>query len=171
MEELEKLFKKPETIKEKLEDLWFTITYCFPRDVRDFWRSLKCFFHNLKRYRWMLWNDCDFDFGYLDEIIYMKLEFMANYFRTSRIVVNEEKIYDEICLAIKLAKIFMEKEETDYTGYINDRNIRRFNSSFNEHIYKDRPDIYKTILKDLRRLKARHCFYRLLEEKARNWWD
>ena len=182
MKELEELLKKPETFKEKIKDFWFTISYCYPRDIRDFWWGLKRFFRNLKRYRNILWNDNDFDFGYLDEMILTKLEFMARYFRTARIAEGTEKTYEEICWAIRLGRIFMEKENFgdeskgeyifDFPGYVNIKNIKRFYPKFKDYdrLEKDK-NFRKMILTELRKQKAKNCFHKLLRDKEQTWWD
>lgn len=182
MEELEELLKKPETFKEKIKDFWFTISYCYPRDIRDFWWGLKRFFRNLKRYRNILWNDNDFDYGYLDEMILTKLEFMARYFRTARIAEGTEKVYEEICWAIRLGRIFMEKENFgdeskgeyifEFPGYVNIKNIKRFYPRFKDYdrLEKDK-NFRKMILTELRKQKAKNCFHKLLRDKEQTWWD
>lgn len=174
MDELKDLLKEPETFKEKIKDIWFTISYCYPRDIRDFWWGIKRFFRNIWRYRHILRSDNDWDFGYLEMIIMTKLEFMAKYFRTSRIVVSSEKIYEEICLAIRLGKIFMDDYDycEDYSGYVNIKNIKRFYPKFDEYQRLEEDEKFrKMIITELRKEKAKYCFYNLLKYKEEKWWD
>lgn len=182
MDELEKLLKKPETFKEKVRDLWFTISYCYPRDIRDFWWGIRNFFRNLWRYREILWEDHDWDFGYLDEMILTKLEFMAKYFRVARIAEGTEKTYEEICLAIRLGRIFMEKENFgdeskgeyifDFPGYVNTKNLNRFLPGFKDYQRLEEDEKYRgMMLTELRKQKAKNCFHKLLRDKEQTWWD
>lgn len=177
MEELNKLFKKPETFKEKLEDLWFDISYYYPHEIRDFWWNLKAFFRNLCKYKSILWRDHDFDFGYLEEIILTKLEYMARYFRTARIVVGEERYYEQINWALKIGKIAFGREDFGegiyfFPGYVNLKTIKRFIPNFNEHDRLETDHKFREIIKDtLRKRKAKALFYRILRDYSENWWD
>ena len=174
---------KPETLKEKLEDLWFYISCFYPRKIRDGWWALLRFFRNLKRYWKVLWEDNDFDQGYLEELILKKLSFMADYFREARIVVDEEEIYHQINLALRVGKIAFdispEEDNPDeyggeygfsYLGYVNTRNYKRFWPCIEESGFKD-PKMGMDYKTELRRLKAKHLFYRILTVYSSRWWD
>ena len=177
MDELNKLFKKPDTFKENLEELWFDISYYYPHEIRDFWWNLKAFFRNLGKYKSILWRDHDFDFGYLEEIILTKLEYMAKYFRTARIVVGEERYYEQINWALKIGKIAFDREDFGegiyfFPGYVNLKTIKRFMPNFNEHDRLETDPKFREIIKDtLRKRKARVLFYRILRDYSENWWD
>lgn len=135
--------------------------------VSELWYGTCRFFQNTWKYRRNLWIDQDWDFGFLDELVLTKLESMARYFRTAEIVEGEIKTYNEICLAIKLLKIVMEKEdELYYRGYVNHSNFRRFYPR--EIKFDIDPIIIST---ELRRRKAKHCLHLLLCEKEESWWD
>ena len=158
-------------MNEKLKDLWDDIIYYYPKRIKNLWISLKTFIRNTWRYRRILLNDNDFDFGYLEDIILQKLEFMAKYFRTARIVEGEEKYYEEINLCLKIGKIAFEKEEDfNEEKYINIRNSKRFIK-----VTLDEADPeHKTInlyKKYLRNLKARNLFYKIISERSNGWWD
>lgn len=135
--------------------------------ISEVWFGTIRFFRNLWKYRYILLEDQDWDYGYLDEIMLTKLRFMANYFKTSKIVEDAPKIYAEINLAIKLCNIVMEKEtEIYYKGYVNLNNYQRFlprKIKFNLD-----PIIYST---ELRRQKAINCLFLLLRYKKESWWD
>lgn len=173
-----------EKFKEKLEDIWYDISYFYPNKIRDFWLGIKRFFRNLKRYRYILWKDNDFDYGYLDEIVLLKLKFMANYFRTSRIAVGTERWYEEILWAIRLGEIYSEKEDFGYNsngeiiyyypGYVNTKNIKKFMPKLTDENLKriDEDENFGKLVKtELRKRKARHLFFRLLRDYEENWWD
>ena len=177
-------FKNMEKLKEKLEDIWFDISDYYPSRVRDFWWGCKRFIRNLKRYRHILWNDNDWDYGYLEEIVLLKLNFMADYFRTSRIAVGTERWYEEILWAIRLGEISMEKENFgdeskgeyrfDFPGYVNTRTIKRFFPMMKEEDIKrvnEDTGFGKMIRTELRRRKARNLFFRILRDYEEKWWD
>lgn len=176
MKTLDDLFKKPETFKEKLEDLWYDISYYYPSLVRDFWYGIQRFFRNTWRYRDILWSDNDFDYGYLESIILKKLSFMADYFRISRIVEGEEDIYHKINLALRIGKIaFSEDDDPEnydehfrYTGYINTKNYKRYWPQISEEDFNRLLSYNKT---ELRRIKAKKIFYRILSKYSWEWWD
>lgn len=173
-----------EKLKKKLEDIWFNISDYYPSKVRDFWWGCKRFIRNLKRYRHILWNDNDWDYGYLEEIVLLKLNFMADYFRTSRIAVGTERWYEEILWAIRLGEISMEKENFgdeskgeyrfDFPGYVNTRTIKRFFPMMKEEDIKrinEDTEFGKMIRTELRRRKARNLFFRILRDYEEKWWD
>lgn len=173
-----------EKLKEILENILFDISDYYPSRVRDFWLGIKRFFRNLIRYRHILWKDNDFDYGYLDEIIMLKLKFMSNYFRTSRIALGAERWYAEILLAIRLGEIISEKEDFGYDsngkciyyypGYVNTRNIKKFIPKLTDKDIKriNEEEKFGRLMKtELRRRKARHLFFRLLRDYEEKWWD
>lgn len=179
MKTLDDLFKKPETFKEKLEDLWYDISYYYPSRLKEFWYGVCRFLRNIRRYREILWSDNDFDFGYLDNILMTKISFMADYFRTARIIEGEERIYQEINLALRVGKIAFEWDidkdgeaedykNLNYTGYVNTRNRQRYWPQISEENFMRHPDQNKTYL---RRLKARDIFFKILSRYSSTWWD
>ena len=93
MKTLDELFNKPETFRERVEDLWYNISYYYPREG---WWAIKTFFRNIKRYWGILWSDNDFDHGFMEELIITKLTLMANYFRTAKVTEGTEEIYCQI---------------------------------------------------------------------------
>lgn len=179
------LNKKPETIKEKLLDLWEDISYYYPQKIEEGWWSVCTFCRNIRKFWGILWKDRDFDHGYMEELLIKKLSWMADYFRTSRIIVEEEKIYTQINLAIRIGKIAFdldpEKDSpenyggefgSDYLGHINTRNYKRFWPSIDLIKFKEKETKwYKYNLDDLRKLKAKTIFYKILDQYSNGWWD
>lgn len=167
---MKELFKKPETLKEKLEDLWYDLSYYYPREIKYRWWAVKRFFKNLWRYRNILASDNDFDNSYLETVLLEKLKWMADYFRTARIVEGEERIYHEINLAIKLGELAFDREleEDESSRYINTKNYKKFlkNYKFGQNELTD--SYFK---KELRRKKAMNLFYRVLAQYSGSWWD
>lgn len=178
------LNKIPETFKEKLEDVWYDITRYYPSRIRDGWWAIKRFFRNLVKYWRILWRDNNFDHGYMEELIISKLTWMADYFRTARIAVGEEDIYNKINLAVRIGKIAFDinpKELSpenyggiyglDYIGYVNIKNYKRFWPTINPSFFVSDSRIRIQCIENLRKLKARHIFYNLLNQYSEHWWD
>lgn len=185
---IDELIKKPETFKEKLEDLWDDITNYYPSKIKDGLLAIKRFFRNLRKYWGILWSDNDFDHGYMEELIITKLTYMADYFRTARIVTGAEETYHKINLALRIGKIAFDinPEECspedyggrfgfDYIGYINTRNYKRFWPIKDPSIFEDSPEDNKRkglmFRNDLREKKARKIFYEILSQYSETWWD
>ena len=157
---------------EKLKDFLDDLVYYYPKRIKDFYYGLKNFVKNVVRYRFILWNDRDFDFGYLEDLMMTKLEFMSKYFRTARIAVGEEEYYNQINLTRRLGEIGFERVE-DETIYVNINNAKRFFSPGLdiEGRLKTDEKFKSFILPEIRRLKARSLFYKMLNEKSQSWWD
>ena len=160
---------KPETLKDKLINFWNDISYYYPSRIRDGWWAIRRFCRNIKRYWKILWDDNDFDQGYLEKLIINKLTWMSEYFRVARIIDGEERIYSQINTALRIGKIAFELEEEDKNSWtINTRNYKRFWPSI-----EDRHKLEESkYLKDtFRRLKAKRLFYQLLSVYSGRWWD
>lgn len=112
------------------------------------------------------------DYGYWQETLYHYLEYQADYFEKSQHFVGWERAVKEIRLCKSLLEIMMEKRSiSDYSGtpkmnvYVNTRNAGRF-------IQREDADYSKCMWKEeLYIRKATRLFYKILEEKSRNWWD
>lgn len=112
------------------------------------------------------------DYGYWQETLYHYLEYQADYFEKSQHFVGWERVVKELRLCKSLLEIMMEKRSiSDYSGtpkmnvYVNTRNAGRF-------IQREDADYSKCMWKEeLYIRKATRLFYKILEEKSRNWWD
>lgn len=179
----ETLNKKPEIFKEKLESIWYDVTHYYPSRIRDGWWATKRFFRNLKRYWGILWEDNDFDHGYMENLLFKKLTFMADYFRTARLVEGAEKTYNQINLAIRVGRIaFDENPEEmspesyggnfglEYLGYVNTKNCKRFWPTIDPSFFENQ-EIKMYLITDLRKIKARRIFYKILSQYSETWWD
>lgn len=168
MSTIDDILKEPETFKEKLLDLWDDLTRYYPKRIREFWWDIQRFFRNTWRYRQILVKDNDFDHGYLDGILLQKLEFMADYFRTARIVEGEEDTYHQINLTLRLGKIAFEEIHFQDGRYCNTRNFQRFiPTKKDEWTEKD-----NEFLKDeLVRRKAKCLFWKMMDKYEATWWD
>ena len=124
---------------------------------------------------------------------------MRDYFMTSNIVVNSKRYAQEIDLAIRLLEIIMEDDKAyrdyldlNYSGPID------FNKPYNDAEHKlpvyvnihnmgkymvkyTKADIrkFKRSIKgkerlyamEIRKIKAKYLYYRLLYEHSEDWWD
>lgn len=132
--------------------------------MRSFFLKIKNFIRNFIKFRRILWNDQEWDFGFLEELIITKLECMAKYWETANIVSDSRQVYQDILRAIRIGKIAFEMEEDDEEPFIvNTRNWKRFMSTK----ISDRKIFYQT----LRRYKARYVFYQILNLHSPGWWD
>jgi len=187
-----------EKIKEWLEDKKYDISHIY-KDFISFFRNLKTGIKNIIYYIPIIYKDRQWDFYYMHSFEYKKLKRMRDYFMTSNIVVNSKRYAQEIDLAIRLLEIIMEDDKAyrdyldlNYSGPIN------FNKPYNdaEHklpIYVNIHNIGKYMVKytkadirkfkrsikgkerlyamEIRKIKAKYLYYRLLYEHSEDWWD
>lgn len=169
--------KFKENLIDKIEDIWLDIRYVLPRVISEFFWNIRRYIRNIIRYRNVLAKDNDFDSSYFEDLILTKLKFMAEYFRTARIIVGEERIYQEVCWAIRLGNIAFDKEdilEYTYTGYVNLRGIKKYFPKLTEGDIKriEEDSRFGSVMKtELRKRKSRRLFFRLLDEHEWNWAD
>ena len=126
-----------------------------------------------------------FDFSYCEDIIKAKLVEMREYFKTCNIAYGDEEVAKEIDLALKILNII--ENETDYFHFedrhpelprtmehwedhhtyvcdvnVNLRNIGRF-------VPDNLIPYYTKFAADAYVLKARHLFYKMLNERGIVW--
>lgn len=117
------------------------------------------------------------DFSFLLAIEKQALIRMSKYFEVSRIAEGNERVEEEIKLALRLLDIVLEIDCSYHFGfkykgdgwvdrYINTKNYGRFWPQANDL------DLKKPILQDhLRREKAWYLYNKLKYERMRTWWD
>ena len=150
--------------------MWYRIKG-FYYTVRS-WFKYNFFNKNWHKIRKSVNHARPWDYGYWQETLYHYLEYQADYFEKSQLFVGWEKTVKEIRLCKSLLEIVMEKRSiSDYSGtpkmnvYVNTRNAGRF-------IQREDADYSKCMWKEeLYIRKATRLFYKILEEKSRNWWD
>lgn len=93
-------------------------------------RSLKYGIKNLKNWFHIIWNDREWDYGYLEDILLFKLKNMRDYYRAGTNVWSEgaEVTADEINEVIRLL------EEVQKDNY-----EEKIEPHFNDWIYENRP--------------------------------
>ena len=142
--------------------------------MKKLWYNIKNFFRNLCNYRKILWNDKQFDFGYLLELEKLKLQLMIKEFKTHPHTDHTSNIrWMQIC--IKLIDIIQEDDSAlEYSDapntekfklvkYINIRNASRFR--FDEAAF----GIF--IKKCLRQRKALYLYSTIRYNYIFEWWD
>lgn len=188
---------KASELKEWVDDKIDDIQHFFKR-IRTFFRSLKYGIYNFKYYFKTIYKDRDWDFCYIYYLEYKKLLRMRDYFLVSDLVINSKQIAKEIDLAIKLLDITMENDKpykvylnVNYSGpinfnkpfnndehyvpvYVNMKNLNRFLSGSLEQkkeaeaSYLGKPNLYAM---EIRKLKARYLYHKLIYERSEGWWD
>lgn len=183
--------------KEWIEDRKYDIDHFF-KDIRTFFRSIYQGILNFKYYFRTIYKDRDWDFCYIYYLEYKKLIRMRDYFLVSDIVINSKQIAKEIDLTIKLLDIVMEEDEpyklylnVNYSGpinfnkpyndsdhyvpvYVNMKNLNRFlpmspeEQKETEDSYLRNPHLYAM---EIRKLKARYLYHKLIYERSEGWWD
>ena len=150
--------------------MWYRIKG-FYYTVRS-WFKYNFFNKNWHKIRKSVNRARPWDYGYWQETLYHYLEYQADYFEKSQHFVGWERVVKELRLCKSLLEIMMEKRSiSDYSGtpkmnvYVNTRNAGRF-------IQREDADYSKCMWKEeLYIRKATRLFYKILEEKSRNWWD
>ena len=104
----------------------------------------------------------DYDYGYLLDMMYYKLERMNVFFNSKYThLVNAKKVAKQIEVAMRLLNIIRGKsvdlDEEELEKIVNQRNACRFSP-------------YVSLF-GLREEKAWHVFFLYLEHRMRNWWD
>lgn len=112
----EDYLNREETLKEKLSGWWrYTKTYRIEIPYRNFIRGIK----NIKKWYKLVWNDTDFDYGYILDILNFKIKNVADYTEKAKMHENWETDVKYMRLACKLIdKIWGEDSyETEYLKY------------------------------------------------------
>lgn len=146
--------------------------------MKELWYNIKDFFRNLGNYRKILWNDKQFDFGYLLELEKLKLQLMIKEFKTHPHTDHTSNIrWMQIC--IKLIDIIQEDDSAlEYSNvpntekfklvkYINIRNASRF--KFDKAAFESKGQIF--IKECLRQRKALYLYSTIRYNYIFEWWD
>lgn len=103
----------------------------------------------------------DYDYDYLLDTMYYKMERMVAFFNSKYVhIADAKKVAKQIEVAMRLLNIIRGKsvtyDEKELEKIVNTRNWRRYHTSG---------------LYGLRKEKAWHVFFLYLEHRMRNWWD
>lgn len=149
--------------------------------------KIKRIFKKIKNIiRWIpvIWNDEDWDFSHLLDILHFKLENMQKYFQSSNYIDDSEKnkIVDELTAALHyLEEIIDDKCEMDimqeyydlYTEY------PKISLIYTDGMYKlkELSDEQAKIFKEynqkafLSKKHNKNMFFKILMENYEGWWD
>ena len=105
----------------------------------------------------------DYDYGYLLDMIYYKLDSMRNFFLSKQTYgANAKQYAKQMLVAMNLIDIIngrnVHLDDDEDAPYVNNRNYKRFEKEY----YSDY---------SLRKEKAWHLLFLYLECRMKNWWD
>ena len=105
----------------------------------------------------------DYDYGFLLDLIYYKLEQMQTFFMSKHVHTGGAKQYaKQMGVAMRLISIAQGKDaffdDDENTPYVNTKNYKRYEKRF-----------YSCF--SLRKEKAWHVLFMYLERRMRDWWD
>lgn len=170
-----------EYLKDKVEDaiitwevwvdkIWIPIKR-LPRIIRANIEML----YNFNKHGW--YNDWDYDFLY--EMIVWKLDKIRNCIRDNDIIVESDKVYNEITEALKQWEIYKNPElATERPKWMEERleeAMRKgdymsvLNADLTEEQLAEEKDYYTNFYKVEQ--KAWNKFHDILKKKAQGWWD
>ena len=155
--------------------------------IKDWYNNIRTWFkYNLnKRYFKVaraVHTARPWDYGYFQEIMMHWFEYQAAYFEKSQIVVGWERMVKELRLAKSLLEIVSEKRAIRTCKYfqgmpdvmlvhVNTKNAKRFIPNLPDDWDFDDPWAGPVRQEAVYIAKANKLLYRLLEERARTWWD
>jgi len=127
---------------------------------------------NLLEYFPIIWNDEDWDYAYMLDIIEYKLKRMSKYFLENGHLVNNEQNAKRCQTAINILHAgYLTDVVTneDLTTYVNVRNISRYK---NLVIYSKDSEFWNTYGKaSVREEKAKKLFWKYLNHYIEYFWD
>ena len=167
--------------KDKLEDIKFEVE-CF---VERIWLPIKRIpmiikanidmIYNFNKHHWYY----DWDFEYLYSMIIWKLNRIRNCIRDNDIIVDSNKVYDEITEAMEQWKIYEDPESaTTKPSWMEEEleeamrkgdYMRVLNANLTEEQLKEEKEYYTNYYKTEQ--EAWDKFHDILKNKAQGWWD
>lgn len=147
--------------------------------MKELWYNIKDFFRNLYNYRKILWNDKQFDFGYLLELEKLKLQLMIKEFKTHPHTDHTSNIrWISICIklidiiqeedsALEVVEMKTSKPQFKLVKYVNINNASRFRIEYLDQY--DRLQVYRREL--LRQQKALYLYNKIRYNYMLEWWD
>lgn len=162
----------------------------------DFPRNLKCFFKNFWKFRKMLWNDRDWDWGFFHDIMRHKLSLMENHMREHDMHTNSwlfaKQMRYAICLLERISdddyckkehKEHEEKwgkhimdfvdlpEDDPHHGTCSALEMYTFKSKELGLVEQEGDEYHKICLEsDRRRKNDFDHLYRFLRNNIEKWW-
>jgi hypothetical protein len=130
-----------------------SFSYSFPRGIK-----------NLIKWRKTIWNDRDFDYYYIYEILKKKLEFMADHTEKNSMLENADQHAKEMRECVKLIHAIQHEEfETEAAE-------RCISTSLNDNMTNEE---FKQIFEEAQRKteEAKSKLFDTLKNKIEHWWD
>jgi len=120
---------------------------------------------SLEKYREAVRNAGTFPYSpiYLFEIMSAALDYMEHYHAASHLLVESPRIAEEIRRTKVLANILAKDEYEAQSSYVNARNYKRFLPDYKEGSLCGK--------RELRKAKAAHILFGMLEYYHENWWE
>lgn len=145
--------------------------------MKNFWYKFKNFLRNLYNYRKILWEDYQFDYGYLLNLEKFKLQLMIDEFKNYAHTDHTSNIrWMSIC--IKLIDIIQEEDSIlerlspgyyTVTSYVNIKNAYKYGLESN--VNHKNPDIVAFAKDTLRQRKALYLYNKIRYNYIYEWWD
>lgn len=147
------------------------------------YNDICCWFrHNFNKHHWKVVKSAikghPFDYCYLLDLEYAKLNEMYHYFSTSDIAEDNPKTAREIKLAMKLNRIISEEEVYEYikdeNGHFQYKCLVNVNLNNIDRFIKHSPEVKFISDKMPHYLyieKAKNLYGELMKHKIFTWWD
>jgi hypothetical protein len=191
--DLKELYKKWfDIIEDKLYDVYFWLNYSYLGKTISFIRSIP---QNTKRIiDWIpvLWNNFDWDYGYLEAVIIYKLERMEKVFRSHGMCVSSETYADEMryvldCFEISenFELVKEQKEHEEKYGKLkmwstplkDQKGMHKLETKYlkcdTEELDTEAHDAYRVIMDLEEKTKREHkeLAFEIIKERIEYWWD
>jgi hypothetical protein len=185
------VFKKDEYSR---SHILFNLKRVFSEILHPF-RYIKNGFRNLKKWYYVIWEDRQYDYGYMEKLIHHKLTLMEEFFKSNDVHSEEAKnCVKDITKAKEIIYSLMNNTYEDgfYDEYYKkyphrDLEFKPF-SSEKERIDKGLPvrlysmvdnrtdeevEVFRKLIGDCNeeRDRLRDELYTILKEKSEYWWD
>ena len=155
--------------------------FLFPKIIKKMINRLKLGISNIKYWLKVIWNDRQYDFGFIYVIELRKIQRMIKWWSSEEPITEKELILRDLRICEYLLKVII--GEIDYTTaiesttpligysyrfnhYINTRNGKRF-LKVPEKLDKN----HWVYLNDLYIEKCRNLYYLIRNYKIETWWD
>lgn len=141
------------------------IFYSIKRRIKRFFYSIL----NIAKWSKVLWNEQDWDYGFLLDIIQYKLKKMEKYFSTADICTSEtyDEILDSLRICIKsLEKIINEDSFNEFHNNLPDHTYGKEYTEVERKLFTEAVDNYTKKEKELN-----DEFFDTMKENFRKWWD
>lgn len=157
-EMFEELNRPAETLKEKIEwKIWKVQS--FFKDLISIPRQIYYGIHNLIVWFPVIWNDSQWDYCYMLEIMIKKMQLMEDFFNSDNAYSQDAKLYAEEIKKAKEELIYINDNQYE-TGVLDEDN-----KAIVENIGKYVEEVEKRYDKHMGN------FCKIFKKELRGWWD